>query len=81
MRSLPPQTFVLAIEEPPDVNIPLVVEDHEPEPWSMGAIARRTSELESQLVQAIRLAGGLPPTKSTQIALASKASRAAEAIK
>jgi hypothetical protein len=53
MRSPPPQTFVPAIEKPPDVNIPLVVEDHEPEPWSMGAIARRTSQLESQLVQAI----------------------------
>jgi hypothetical protein len=53
MRSPPPQTFVPAIEDPPDVNILLVVEDHEPEPWSMGAIARRTSQLESQLVQAI----------------------------
>jgi hypothetical protein len=51
--SSPPQTFVPVIAEPPDVNIPLVVEDYEPEPWSIGAIARRTSQLESQLVQAI----------------------------
>jgi hypothetical protein len=48
-----PQPFAPAVEEPPDIDIPLVVEDQEPEPWSVGAIARRTSQLEPQLIQAI----------------------------
>jgi hypothetical protein len=52
-RSVLTQTFAPATKETLDVNIPSVVEDHELEPWSMGAIARRTSQLEFQLVQAI----------------------------
>jgi hypothetical protein len=55
--------------------------------WAVGALAvplviTNVSPLfiPSSGSQTLTLAGGLPPTKSTQIALASKASRAAQAI-